>query len=319
MKKIVSVLLIALMALCLLSSCGKTEKKAENVNVSVLNGTTGFGMAYLMEQNASSASSNKYTFSVETDASVITSALIKGDIDIAALPTNAAANVYTKTNGGVQIIAVNTLGVLYVVENGTSIKSVKDLEGKTVYCPAQNPKFILEYILTKNNVNATIDTTYAAPADLRTAVAAGKVEIAVLPEPMVTIAKSANSSLNVALDLTQEWNKTEEENSLVQGCVVVRTEFAKEYPDSVSLFLDEYKKSIEYVNENPEGAAELIAKYNIFANQNVAKAAIPKCNIAFLEGNEMKNAMSAFLEAMYSVNPASVGGALPNDDFYYSR
>lgn len=319
MKKIISILLIALMVLCLLSSCGKTEKKADNVNVSVLNGTTGFGMAYLMDQNSNSASSNKYTFSVETDASVITAALIKGEIDIAALPTNAASNIYNKTKGGVQIVAVNTLGVLYVVENGTSVKSIEDLEGKTIYCPAQNPAFILEYILNKNNVNATIDTTYSAPADLRTAVASGKVEIAVLPEPMVTIAKSANPSLSVALDLTKEWNKTEEKNSFVQGCIVVRTEFAKEYPDSVSLFLDEYKMSIEYVNENPEGAAELIAKYNIFANKNVAKTAIPKCNITFLEGVEMKNAMSAFLDAMYSVNPASIGGALPEDDFYYSR
>lgn len=319
MKKIISVLLIALMTLCMVSSCGKTEKKADNVNVSVLNGTTGFGMAYLMEQNANSASSNKYTFSIEADASVITSSLIKGDVDIAALPTNAAANVYNKTKGAIQIIAINTLGVLYVVENGTSVKSIKDLEGKTIYCPAQNPAFILEYILKKNNVNATIDTTYAAPADLRTAVAAGNVDIAVLPEPMVTIAKSANQSLSVALDLTEEWNKTEASNSLVQGCVVVRTEFAKEYPDSVSMFLDEYKKSIEYVNENPEGAAELIAKYDIFANQNVAKVAIPKCNIAFLEGVEMKNAMKAFLNAMYSVNSASIGEALPNDDFYYSR
>ena len=319
MKKIISIIMAMLFVSVMFVSCGKTEKKAGNVNVSVLNGTTGFGMAWLMEESANDRSSNKYTFNVESDASLISAALINGSVDIAALPTNAASNLYVKTKGGVQILAINTLGVLYVVENGNTVTKLSDLEGKTIYCPAQNPKFILEYILKKNNIKATIDTTYSAPADLRMAVASGKVSLAVLPEPMVTIAKSANKSLVTALDLTEEWSKIDGASALVQGCVVVRTEFAKNYPDSVSSFLDEYKKSIEYTNTNPKETGELIAKYNVFAKAAIATKAIPNCNIAFMDGKDMKDAMSKFIDAMYSVNPASVGGSIPDDDFYYLK
>lgn len=163
-------------------------KTSENIKVSVLNGTTGFGMAKLMADNEAGTAKNKYDFSVETAANSIMTGLSNGSIDIAALPTNAAANIYNVTGGKVQVLAINTLGVLYVLDDGNSINSISDLEGKTIYCPAQNPTFILQYILKENNINATIDSTsYAAPADLRNAVANGAVKLAVLPEPMVTI------------------------------------------------------------------------------------------------------------------------------------
>lgn len=321
MKKILSLTLaIILVAISIfaLSSCGKKTDGA--IKITTLNGTTGFGMAPLMKEASLGNTKNEYEFSVESDASVVTAGLINGTIDIAALPTNAAANVYNKTNGGVQIIAINTLGVLYVVTNGVEISSIADLEGKTIYCPAQNPLFITKYILEQNGLNGkvTVDsTTYAKPDALRDAVKAGQVEIAVLPEPMVTIAKSGNQNVAVALDLTSEWNKISDGKELVQGCVVVRTEFANEYPGSVKSFLKEYKQSIEAVNEDPEAAAASIKEFGIFANEAVAKNAIPKCNIAYMDGKDMKTAMQNFLEAMNSIAPASIGNAIPGDDFYY--
>ena len=323
MKKLLSLILAAIMMLTMLAftSCNKDEKTesyADTVNVTTLNGTTGFGMAKLMADNEAQTTKNKYQFTVETDATNVTSGLIAGTIDIAALPTNAAANVYNKTNGKIQIIAINTLGVLYVLDKTNSINSLQDLNGKTIYVPAQNPTFILKYILQANNINATVDsTTYSAPDALRAAVVAGTVDIAVLPEPMLTIATSANSDYKVAIDLTEQWNKTPNAGTLVQGCVVVRKEFAEKYPDSVSAFLNEYKSSIEYLNNNAAQAAEHIANYGIFANKNVATKAIPKCNIAYIDGAEMKTAMSSFLNAMNTVAPASIGNAIPADDFYY--
>ena len=233
MKKLLSLLLALVLVASLLVACGDGEKSGDkdktDIKVAVLNGTTGFGMAHLMEKNANKKASNNYTFSVESDGTDVIAQLTNGTVDIAALPTNAASVVYNRTQGGVKIIAINTLGVLYVVENGQSINSISDLEGKTIYTPAQNPMFILKYLLNKNGINAKIDTTYAQPADLRTALASGQLgdgAVAVLPEPMVTMAQSANKSLRVALDLTAEWNKVED-NTLVQGCVVVRTEFLK--------------------------------------------------------------------------------------------
>ena len=301
----------------------ETEAPAEAeaaapVNIMVLNGTTGFGMAHLMDAAAKGESAQAYSFTVETDASNIVAALANGSVDIAALPTNAAAAVYNKTQGKVQALALNTLGVLYLVTDGSvTVESMADLEGQTVYAPAQNPSFIFRHIVEANGVqNVTIDNTYAQPADLNTAVASGEVAIAVLPEPMVTVAKSKNPDLVVALDLTAEWDKVSQPGSLVQGCVVVRADFAAQNPAAVNTFLDEYCVSIEKLTTDVEGTAAKIEATGIFTKAAVAAKAIPNCNVCFITGAEMQEALSQFLTIMHGVAPASVGGSIPGDDFY---
>ena len=296
----------------------ETEAPAVPVNVMVLNGTTGFGMANLMDAAANGTASQEYNFSVETDASNIVAALANGSVDIAALPTNAAATVYNKTQGKVQVLALNTLGVLYLVTDGSvTVESIGDLAGQTVYAPAQNPSFIFQHIVTAAGLtDVTIDNTYAQPADLNTAVASGKVSIAVLPEPMVTVAKSKNPNLVVALDLTAEWDKVAPAGSLVQGCVVVRKEFAEQNQSAVAAFLAEYGASIEALTTDVEGTAAKIEATGIFAKAAVAAKAIPNCNVCFITGQEMQAALSEFLSIMHGVAPASVGGAIPGDDFY---
>ena len=297
----------------------ETEAAAAPINVMVLNGTTGFGMANLMDAAAKGEALQEYNFTVETDASNIVAALANGSVDIAALPTNAAAAVYNKTQGKVQVLALNTLGVLYLVTDGSvQVESVADLAGQTVYAPAQNPSFIFQHIVNANGVeNVTIDNTYAQPADLNTAVAAGEVSIAVLPEPMVTVAKSKNPDLKVALDLTAEWDKVSEPGSLVQGCVVVRKAFAEENTTAVAAFLEEYGVSILDMTENIEDTAAKIEANGIFTKAAVAAKAIPNCNVCFIEGAQMKEALAEFLNTMHGVAPASVGGSIPGDDFYY--
>lgn len=325
MKKILTLtLVLALLVSCiaLLPACGDTVDTALEVRVTVLNGTTGFGAAQLMDASAKGEAALNYTFAVETDASNINAALIKGEIDIAALPTNAASVLYNKTEGGVKVIALNTLGVLYVVENGNSINSIEDLAGKTVYCPAQNPEFIFRAVCEESGVeNVTIDTSYAQPAALMSAVAASEEGmIAVLPEPVLSVAMNKNANLRVALDLTNEWTAATGSNSLVQGCIVVRTAFLEEHPAEVNKFLEEYKASIEYLNENVAEASQLVVDLGIYAGAAaIAEKAIPKCNIAYIDGAEMKDALSTFLSTMFAINPASVGGSLPTDDFYYSK
>ena len=286
--------------------------------VSVLNGTTGFGMANLMDAAAKGEASLDYTFTVETDASNIVAGLINGSVDIAALPTNAASAVYNKTQGGVQVLALNTLGVLYVVTDGSvTVESMADLAGKTVYAPAQNPTFIFQALCQANGLeNVTVDNTYAQPADLNAAVASGQVSIAVLPEPMVTVARSQNPDLVVALDLTAEWDKVYTPDSLVQGCVVVRTAFVQEHPEAVAMFLREYEASIDTMLSDVEGTSEKIQANGIFAKAPVAAKAIPNCNVCFITGAEMQASLSEFLTIMHGVAPASVGGAIPGDDFY---
>ena len=322
-------LILAFIMVFTMTACTKTDGAEEitldtetPINIMVLNGTTGFGMAKLISDTATGNSSLNYNFSVETDASNVTAALINGSVDIAALPTNAASVVYNKTQGEVQVLALNTLGVLYLVTDGSvSISSVADLQGMTVYAPAQNPTFILNYLCTANGLNVgedvIIDNTYAQPADLRTAVAAGEVSVAVLPEPMLTIAKSANEKLVTALDLTEEWDKVSEPGSLVQGCVVVRKDFAEANPALITAFLEDYEASIVYLTEDGADVAGVIESSGVFAKGAVAAKALPNCNLCFITGDNMQTVLSHFLEIMYKTQPASIGGALPNDDFYY--
>lgn len=291
----------------------------EPVNVMVLNGTTGFGMAKLIADANAGEAALDYNVTIETDASNITAALISGDADIAALPTNAAATVYNKTGGGVRMAAINTLGVLYLVQNtgNLAIESWDDLDGMTVYVPAQNPTILFKALVNAAGADVTIDNTYAQPADLRTALAAGEIDLAVLPEPMVTIALSANESLGIAMDLTAEWDAVYPAGSLVQGCVVVRTAFAEEHPDAVNAFLAEYEDSIALLTEDPDTAAQLIEETGVFAQGAVAKKAIPNCNVCFLAGSEMQAAMDEFAGILFGISPDAVGGAVPAADFYY--
>ena len=324
--KIFSLLLIVTLLLSF-AACAAPEDKPD-VKIYTLNGTTGFGMAKLMSDAKTDEAFSHYKFEVKEDASDVTAAMISGDADIAALPTNAAANLYNKTQGKVKILAVNTLGCLYLLTNqNASVNGFSDLKGKTVYAPAQNPTFIFKYLCEQNGLTVGKDvkidsTSYAAPAALKDAVAAGKVDVAVLPEPMVTVAsaaakKAGTATLTVAMDLTEEWNRVSEKDSLVQGCVVVRTEFLEAHPEAVKQFLSAYKESIEYLGTDLEKASQMIADCGIFANAAVAKTAIPKCNVRYVDGEAMKASMKTYLNVLHGINPAAVGGALPADDFYY--
>lgn len=340
MKRIFSIFILTALCLCLCACGGAVSTEQETVtienavtsapaveetaektiaNVMVLNGTTGFGMAKLISDASTGGAALDYNFSVESDASVVTAALINGSCDIAALPTNAAATVYSKTEGGVQMLAINTLGVLYVVVNteNVAVESLDDLAGMTVYAPAQNPTFLFQAILSAAEIkDVIIDNTYAQPADLRTALAAGEVDIAVLPEPMVTIACAANETLSPVLDLTAEWDAVYPAGSLVQGCIVARTEYIDQNPEAIELFLEEYEASITYLTQG-EDAGALIEETGVFTNGAVAQKAIPNCNVCFLAGADMMTAMNSFSEILFEVQPTAIGGAVPGNDFYY--
>ncbi len=320
MKKLLSLFLVCAMlaALPLLTACNKLDTELA-VRVWALNGTTGFGMAQLMDADSKGEATLNYEFKVETDASNVSAALISGEADIGAIPTNLAASIAVKSPGEFVLLALNTRGVLYLVVNTAKVEkptSLADLSGKTIYCPAQNPAAITDALLKKAGVESyTLEsTTYAQPANLQAAVAAGEVDYAILPEPMVTIAKSAAAegvTLETALNVTTEWDKHFTEGSLVQGCVVARKAFVEENPKEVEKFLEEYKASVDFVSntENAAAAAEMIVSAGIFAKAPVAQKALPNCNLCFVTGAEMKTAMSAFL--------AALGIAVPTDDFFY--
>lgn len=308
----------------------KTEQEAstdqEPIQVGALRGPTAMGMVQLMNEDAS-GDNNRYEFTIAGAPDEITTLLAKGDLDLAAIPANLASALYNKTDGAIEVVAINTLGVIYIVENGESIKSIEDLRGKTIYASGKGatPEYVLNYILSMNGIDPEKDVTIewkSEHAECAAALANSEHAIAMLPQPFVTIAQKNNEAIRIALDLTEEWNALQRNedtaSTLVTGVIAGRKEFLEANPDRVSEFMDAYGTSVNYVNENPEEAAALIGEYEIVPAE-VAVKAIPYCNITFIEGTDMQEKLSGYLSVLYDQNPQAVGGALPDDDFYYVR
>lgn len=314
MKKFLAILL-SLIIIIGAAACSKTKKTGVTVNIGVLKGPTGMSAAWLMDQNDQKLSANEYNFTVAGTPDAITGQLINGDMDIAALPTNAISALYNKTEGKISVLGVNALGVLYILENGNSINSVSDLAGKTVLASGKGStaEYVLNYILEKNGVIAEI-VWAAEHSEAATLALKGDYDIVMLPEPFVTNVTAKSDAFRVALDLTEEWEALGN-GELTMGGIAVRTAFLEEHPDAVKAFVDEYGKSVAFTNSQPEDAAKLIAKYEIAAEE-VAKNAIPRCNIVWLHGKDYKAVLENFLGVVYNANPAGIGGKMPGDDFY---
>ena len=300
------------------------NEEGVNLDVMVLNGTTGMGAAAMIDKYAESTDA-RFNFEIVSAADVVTAAIIGGEVDIAAVPTNLAAVLYNKTNGGVAVAAVNTKGVLYVLSTDDSVTSINDLRGKTVYVPGlgSNPEYILKHLCEESGLRVGQDVvidgaTYPSPDELATAVASGNAPLALLPEPKVTAVTTQNTNVKVAINVTAEWERVfGSDKPLVQGCIIVRTEILEKYPSTVDAFLKEYKESVELVNENPEEAAKLIAKAGIVPKEALALKAIPRCNICYMDGDEMVDALDHLYNALFSLEPKSVGGKLPDSGIYY--
>lgn len=322
-KKAFSMVLIFSMFCMLFAGCGKEETKDDiAVRVGAMSGPTAMGMVKLMQDAEEKTTKNQYEFAeLSTDPATFVAPLTKGEIDIAAVPSNLASVIYNNTDGGVQILAINTLGVLNIVERGTAINSIRDLAGKKLYATGQGatPEYTLRHILKENGINPDQDITIQWCADTTEAlsyVSNSDDAIAMLPQPFATAAMGMVDGLRIALDLNDVWAEIED-CDIVTGVVVARTEFIKQHPEAVSTFLEEYEASVQYTNDNVEAAAELVAGYGIVAKAPLAEKAIPKCHITFRKGQEMKTSVSGYLQILYDENPAAVGGALPEDDFYY--
>ena len=289
------------------------------VRVASLKGPTTMGMVRMIKDDEQTGA---YEFTVAGAADEVVPLLVKGDVDIALIPANLAAVLYGRTEGKVGVKAINTLGVLYIVEAGDSIHSVGDLKGKTICATGKGttPEYALRTVLTAAGMDPEKDVTieYKSEAtEAAAALAAGQATVAMLPQPFVTAALAQNEGLRVALSLTEAWDQVMTDGSaLVTGVVAVRRDFAQSNPEALEAFMEAYRASTAFVNENPEEASEWIADLGIVAKAGIALKAIPACNIVCIEGEEMQSKLSGYLNALYNQDPASVGGALPLDDFY---
>ena len=292
-------------------------------SIAGLKGPTTMGMVKLMDDAEQGLYDNTYTVTMYGAADEIVPLLSKGELDMAAIPANLAATLYQKTAGQLKVAAVNTLGVLYVVTTGdVEITSVADLAGKTVYSTGKGttPEYALNYILTQNGLDPATDLTIeykSESTEVLSAMQTAGDAVAVLPQPYVTTAQMQVEGLKVALNLTEEWDKVSPDSALVTGVLVARTDVIEANPAAFEQFLADYQASIEWVNANTADAAQLVAKYGIVPKAEVAEKALPACNITWLAGSEMKDKLSGYLQTLYDQDPASVGGAMPDDGFYY--
>lgn len=313
-------ILIALLCCLTLHLTAPALGEEAPMRVYTLAGPTGIGMAGIMEGNEGA-----YEFTLCSAANDIVAAIASGSADVAACPTNLAATLYQKTSGAVQLLALNTLGVLHVVTADESIQSVQDLAGRTVYATGQGsvPEYALSYILEQNGLTGSVTVEYVAEhSELATMLAAGRAQIGVLPEPHVTSALMQNDSLRAALDVTALFEDAaradgKEGMVLSMGCVIVRRAYAQEHPEALAQFMADYAASVEMVNADVSGAAQLVQKHGILPKAAVAERAIPNCHIVFITGEAMRAQIEPLYQLLYDANPASVGGAMPDDAFYY--
>ncbi len=297
---------------------GDTSEDA--MKIGSLKGPTTMGLVNLMH-DVESGSKSGYLFEMQTQPDVIMSELVSGKLDVALLPANVAAVAYNKTNKGVKVIDINTLGVLYCVTGDDSVKSVKDLSGKTVLSTGQgaSPEYVLNYLLDKNGVK-DCDVQFKSEAtEIAATLKEDPTKIAILPQPFVTVAMAQNDALKIAFSLTDEWQAVSPDSKLLTGVTVVRNDYLADHKDQVDAFLADHKASTDKANADVSGTAALVAQYGIIAKAPIAEKALPQCNIVAITGDEMKADLSSYLSVLNAANPKSVGGTLPDDDFYYVK
>ena len=349
MKKILSLLLAFSLALSL-AACGGSASSAassaavsevassaaaseeeetaaplsvtEPLRIAGLKGPTTMGLVNLLSMEQAGTAAMDYDLQLYGAADEIVPLLIKGELDMAAIPANLAATLYQKTNGGIQAVAVNTLGVLYVVEQGDTVHSMADLKGRTILSTGKGttPEYVLRYLLTANGLDPDKDVDiqyYSEATEVTAQMASTQDAIAVLPQPYVTAAGLKDDTLRVALDLTAEWDKVAD-TQLITGVTVVRKAYAEEHPDVVAAFLADYAQSVNTANTDLDGTAALCEEQGVVAKAAIAKKALPNCNIVCLTGEELKADVSGYLQVLYDADPAAVGGTLPGEDFYWA-
>ena len=322
LKKILTLGITFSMLSAILLGCGAASEPT-TVRVGSMKGPTSMGLMFLMEEDEAGKADNDYEFQMVTGADELLPLMIKGELDIALVPANVASVLYNKTEGGVAVIDINTRGVLYMVSGDTTMQNFTDLKGKTIYLTGKGttPDYVLQYLLAQNGMT-TEDCTleYKSEAtEVAAVLAADSNAVGLLPQPFVTAACAQNEALSIVFSMDEEWSKVCEEEgaSTVTGVTVVRKEFLEKNKDAVNAFLKEHADSADAINKDPEAGAALVVESGIIAKEPLAKKAIPFCSIVCITGEEMKEALSAYLEVLFAQSPEAVGGKLPGEDFYY--
>ena len=322
MKKLILITISVFLAMALFAGCGKKEE-APGLRIGGMKGPTSMGLLFMKEEAENGENPEGYTFTMVTGADELLPMMIKGELDIALVPANVAAILYQKTEGGVAVIDINTLGVLYMVSGDGEIGQPEDLRGKTIYLTGKGttPDYVLHYILKENGLQEGDYTLEykSEPTEVAALLAEKPEAVGLLPQPFVTVACAQNENLQVVMDMNEQWSLLQGEGGsrMVTGVTVVRREILDAYPEAVETFLQNHKDSTKAINEDTEKGAELVVTAGIIGKAPIAQKAIPNCNITYIDGAEMKQALSGYMEVLFEQDATAVGGKLPEEDFYY--
>lgn len=319
MKKLVNTVLASVIAIGMLAGCSTPEPEDLKVRVGSLSGPTTIGIVNLMNDVDTAENDTNYEFTVATQPDEIAAALNAGDLDIALIPANLASVLYNRTEGGIEVIDINTYGVLYCLSTDSSIQSIGSLAGRTVITTGQGatPEYAINYLLGQYGItDCTLDFKTEG-AEVIASLQENPDQIAILPQPAATAAMAQVEGLGIAFSLDDEWSGVTSDSRLVTGVTVVRTAFAEEHPEAVASFIEDHRESVDEANNNVEQTAQLVVDAGIVGAAPIAQRAIPLCNIVCVTGDQMRSDLQGYLQTLYDANPQAVGGALPGDDFYY--
>ncbi|MCL2841270.1 MAG: ABC transporter substrate-binding protein [Defluviitaleaceae bacterium] len=328
MKKSLILFTMMILASALLMSCGNDEtetilaSESANIRIAAMRGPTALGLLHLMDTHDSGHTFHDYEFTLLGAPTEVPPLLVRGEIDVAVVPANLASILYNNLDGDIQALAVVTLGVLHIVEIGNEIQSVSDLAGRTIYTTGQGatPEFALNYVLMQNGLTPGVDVHIAfraEPGEIAALLETGQIEIALLPEPFISTVLARMDNLRVALDLTEAWDKVQSDYSLIMSVVVARREFLENHPAAMASFMDEYATSIAFMTTNISEGAQLAVDFELIPALPIAESALPRTNIVFITGAEMQQNLMGFFNVLYNAYPASIGGALPSEDFFF--
>ena len=330
MKKLLLLLMLMILASVLLTGCGQDESNPSNsseaeaptIRVAAMRGPTALGLLALMDEHYRGNAVNDYEFTLLGSPDEVPPLLVQGNVDVAVVPGNLAAVLYNRLEGDVQALAVVTLGVLHIVDTTGEINSVADLAGRTIFSTGQGatPEFALNYVLTQNGLTPGVDVEIefrAEPPEIAALLETGQIEVALLPEPFLSATMARVDGLRIALDLTEEWDRVQPDYSLIMSVVIARREFLENNPAAVASFMQEYAASINFMTTNIPAGARLAEDFELIPNAAIAEAAIPRTNIVFLTGDTMQRNLMGFYNVLFNAYPASVGGALPGEGFFF--
>ena len=322
-KSLLIVSMILIMTLMAFTGCGtQAEEPAElsaPVNIACMNGPTGMGMVDLMGNE----NYNIEVFQAPTDA---VPKIISGEIDVACVPSNLAAVLYNKTEGQIVSVSPMVMGVLHILGNGVEVSDVADLKGQTIVSAGQGgtPEYALQEVLQNAGLEMGKDVKVewlASHADVNAKLLSDEGTIAMVPEPFVSAALAQGAGKVTDLfDMNTLWSEATGQD-FPMGVLIARRDFVENRGSDLNILLNDLAASIEDVNSASDEVAQKIVDAGFLGNADIAKAAIPNCNLTLYTGDELAKGaeiMKTFNETMFALTPPAVGGALPGEDLYYT-